>query len=123
MDESDLWFQSFECESIPLSENTLASPRPPHRPRPRDDTLFPTIPDQVLVSFDCPGEPIPPGARATPRPPGRPRNPEALPTEADDAFAREVADRVLEYVNTNSGGLTAEQIAQLVQQLLSRRSA
>jgi hypothetical protein len=121
--DGDLWFQSFNYESIPLAENTPAEPRPAHRPR--DGASAPTICDGIFQSFDCVTEQLPPGTLASPRPPDRPRITDAtpVPTDADDAFAREVASRVLEYVNSRSGGLSAEQLATLVQQFISRRSA
>ena len=87
-----------------------------------------------FVTFEAKFEPAPPGTPATPRPPGRPRlvypDPESpgelvsVPsTEADAAFASELADRVLEYVRSRPSGLSAEQLAALVQQLLALRSA
>ena len=56
----------------------------------------------VLVEFVCEAIPCPPGTKATPRPPGRPREGDPIPlaTDADVAFARELADRVREYVRT-----------------------
>jgi hypothetical protein len=80
----------------------------------------------ILVTFESDFNAAPPGTPATPRPPGRPRLTDIAtdpPTEADTAFARELAQRVLEYVKDRPAGLTAEQLAALVQQLLARRSA
>jgi hypothetical protein len=85
-----------------------------------------------LVSFEAKFEPAPPGTPASPRPPGRPRQldpvPEGVltspdPTGADGAFAQELAERVREYVRGRTGGLSAEEIAALVQQLLAGRPA
>ena len=91
-------------------------------------------PDPLFVSFELQFEPDPPGTPASPRPPGRPRptgtDPEPpgelvsmSPVDPDAAFAHELAERVLEYVQNRPAGLSAEQLAALVQQLLARRSA
>ena len=99
--------------------------------------------DAQLITFTAKFEPDPPGTPATPRPPGRPRPTEAelagagepvlhsfdcesepLPADAGDAeFARALAERVLERVRTRPAGLSAEQLAALIQQFLARRSA
>lgn len=98
--------------------------------------------DAQLITFTAKFELDPPGTPATPRPPGRPRPTEAelagagepvlhsfdcesepLPTGADEVFARAVADRVWEYVQNRSSGLSAEQLGALVQRFLARRSA
>jgi len=118
---------SLECEMIPLAPGTPASPRPPGRQRETElsDLDF----ESRFHSFDCVTQEIPPGTLASPRPPGRPRNPDYSYTQienlnnADNAFAQEVADRVLEYAKNRQAGLSAEQLAALVQQLISRRSA
>ena len=119
MDDQDLglWFQSFDCESEPLAEGEPATPRPPHRPR--DGSAPVTEFDGIFVSFDCESVPLAPGTPATPRPPGRPRPVE--PVDPDTAFAGELAERVLEYVRGRPAGLSAEQLAALVQQLVARR--
>lgn len=117
----DLWFQAFDCESVPLAEDTPAEPRPPHRPR--DGSPVVTEADGILFSFEDVGVPLPPDTPATPRPPGRPREPGVPASPADAAFARELADRVLEYSRSHPAGLTPEQLAALVQHLLARRSA
>jgi hypothetical protein len=78
----------------------------------------------ILVEFTSETNEVPPGTPAAPRPPGRPRELEpGAVTDADATFAKELAERVLEYVQNRSGGVTAEQLAALVQQYLARRSA
>ena len=112
-------FYSFDCESVPLAEGTPAAPRPADRPRESADAAF-TPP--AFFSFDCESVPLAEGTPAAPRPANRPR--EGAPaTTADAEFARELAERVLEYVRSRPSGLSAEQLAALVQQLLARRSA
>jgi hypothetical protein len=79
----------------------------------------------ILYEFTSSTNEAPPGTPAEPRPPGRPR-PIGLaqsPSDVDAAFARELADRVLEYVRNQPTGLSATQLAALVQDLLTRRSA
>jgi hypothetical protein len=90
--------------------------------------------ESQLISFEATFEPCPPGTLATPRPPGRPRDLESgvgregifvsfEATDVDTAFARELADRVLEYVRNQPTALTATQLAALVQDLITRRLA
>ena len=74
-------------------------------------------PDSQFVSYNLKFEPDPPGTPASPRPPAPPRE------TSDTAFAQELADRVREYVRAHPSGSSAEQLAALVQQMLSRRSA
>ena len=114
-------FQSFDCKSIPLAENTPATPRPPHRPR--MDAPVPTESDGILITFEETFVPAPPGTLASPRPPGRPREIPTPTDPKDEAFAGELADRVQEYVRQRPSGLSAEQLAALIQQILARRSA
>lgn len=78
----------------------------------------------VLYEFVDNSPPCPPGTPATPRPPGRPREGEPTPlaTEADVAFARELADRVRTYSLTQPTRLTAEQLTTLVWKHLVRTS-
>jgi hypothetical protein len=114
-------FFSFDCESVPLEPGTMADPRPADRPREAPDAVF-TPP--AFYSFDCESVPLEPGTMADPRPAGRPREaPDVPAAESDEAFARELVDRVLAYVQSRPSGLSAEQLAALVQQLLTRRSA
>jgi hypothetical protein len=108
-----------------IKSSTLSSRRVAMKP----DT------EPEFISFEASFEACPPGTLATPRPPGRPRGTETgigqegilisfEPAEPDAAFAQELAGRVREYVRSRSvSGLTAEQLAALVQQLLARRSA
>ncbi|MBA4063838.1 MAG: hypothetical protein C0501_09025 [Isosphaera sp.] len=91
------------------------TPPAPRPPRPSFEGNPDTeMRDGALVDFDDPS--APPGT--PPAPPDRPRAP-----DPDAAFARELADRVSEYVRTRPTGLTAEQLAALVQQFLARRPA
>lgn len=112
-------FVSFEAAFEPCPPGTPAPPRPPGRPRESADGPFRGA---QFVSFEAAMEPVPPGTPATPRPPGRPREAEPFP-DPDAAFAGELADRVLEYARGRPAGLTAEQLAALIQQLVARRSA
>ena len=108
-------FQSFDCESVPLEDGTPAAPRPGNRPREAADAV--SVPP-AFISFDCESVPLADGTQAAARPAHRPRE-----SPEDAAFARELADRVLEYVQSRPTGLSAAQLAALVQQLLARRSA
>jgi hypothetical protein len=74
-----------------------------------------------LVEFESSVNEAPPGTPARPRPPGRPRDAAGPPSESDVAFAREVADRVLEYLRTHHSSLNAEQLTLLVQRILANR--
>ena len=71
--DADVWFQAFDCPSVPLDENTRAEPRAPHRPR-RDGPID-SSGDGILVTFEAEFVTDPPGTLAAPRPPGRERNP------------------------------------------------
>jgi hypothetical protein len=118
----DFTFYSFECEAVPLPPGTPAAPRPADRPR----EAFTDEPfhEPGVYTFECSAEPMPSGTPAAPRPAHRPRESlEGTPVDADAAFARELADRVLEYVQNRPTSLSAAQLAALVQQLLARRSA
>jgi len=88
--------------------------------------------DPVFVSFEAVFEPCPPGTPATPRPLGRPRevvnSSEGIlvtltPTEPDTAFAHQIAEELLGYARNRASGLSPEQLAALVQQIIAKRSA
>lgn len=85
-----------------------------------------------FVSFEAAFEPSPPGTPATPRPPGRLREGVSgseqegclvspAPVAADAAFAREIAERVLEYARNNPGALPPEELAALVRHFVTHR--
>jgi hypothetical protein len=113
---------SFEAEFVPLAPGTPAAPRSPGRPR--EGFTDEPVSEPELVTFECTAELMPPGTPAAPRPADRPREaPEPTPDAAAAAFARELAERVLEYVRNRPTGPSAEQLAALVQQFLARRSA
>jgi hypothetical protein len=116
----DAQFFSFECECVPLPPGTPAAPRPADRPR---DPSVAGFAEPAFYSFDCELVPLPPGTPAAARPADRPREVPAGAVEPDEAFARELAARVLEYVRNHPAGRSAEQLAALVQQFVSRRSA
>jgi len=119
-DDPELY--SFEGECVPPAPGTPAAPRPPGRPR--DASADEPFSEPELVTFECTAELMPPGTPAAPRPADRPREAAELTTaEADAAFARKLAERVLEYVRSRPAGLSAEQLAALVQQFLARRWA
>jgi hypothetical protein len=117
-------FHSFECEAVPLPPGTRATPRAPDRPREICEDR--SVHEATLVTFECVADVLPPGTPAAPRPPGRPRDQELVGTftltEADATFAHELAERVLEYVQNRSGGLSVEQLTTLVQQCLARHA-
>jgi hypothetical protein len=122
-DHNEPQLHSFEGKWIPAPPGTLAPPRPTDRPRemPAGEPAC----EPELVTFECVAEVPPPGTPAPPRPASRPRELDSapVPSKADADFARELAERVLEYVRNCPAGLSAEQLAALVQQILARRSA
>lgn len=114
---------SFECEMEIPPPGTPAGPRPMDRPRALTQSSSSANPE--FRSFDCVPEELAVGTPAAPRPIDRPRAgiEPLVPTASEDVFAQELAHLVLEYVKSRPEGLTAEQLAAVVQQLLSRRSA
>lgn len=120
--DPDGWFQSFDCHSIPLAENTVAAPRPSDRSRYSSGSPE-AASSEVLVSFDCAAEMLPPNTPAAPRPSSRPRETQFNLDPTDTAFAKELTERMLDYVRSRPEGVSAEQLALLVQQLLAKRPA
>ncbi len=83
-----------------------------------------------LISFVAPFVADPPGTPASPRPSSRPRGnaqqafPDQLvtmPSQDEEAFAQQLAERLWEYVQTHQSGLSAEELASLVQRLVVNR--
>jgi hypothetical protein len=122
-DHNEPQLYSFESEWIPVPPGTPAPPRPADRPREVPTGEFASEPE--LVTFECVPEIPTPGMLAPPRPADRPRELDSatVPTDADADFAREMASRVLEFVRSRSAGMSAEQLAVLIQQFIARRSA
>ena len=70
MDSASEKLQSFDCEEIPITPETLLGPRPVDRPRGVDAS--PSSPPS-LQFFDCELLEVAPGTPAAPRPEGKER--------------------------------------------------